>query len=103
MKRPAKIFAAVLLIALIQGCASNPNQLTDDGKKVQIMPGKKPMEGCEVVDRFVGENDMSSIQVATNMVRNMAAKKGANYVLIEDEIQNGQKVKVIATGYSCEQ
>ena len=91
---------ALMLVSFVH-CASNPNQLTEDGKKVQIMSGKKPMEGCEVVDKVTGENDISSIQVSTNKVRNAAAKKGANYVLIEDEILNGSKAKVIATAYSC--
>ncbi|MBI2518944.1 MAG: hypothetical protein HYV97_00940 [Bdellovibrio sp.] len=96
-----KFLLMVLLLVSFVHCASNPNQLTEDGKKVQVIPGKKPMEGCEVVDKVIGENDIGSIQVSTNKVRNAAAKKGANYVLIEDEILNGGKAKVIATAYTC--
>jgi hypothetical protein len=96
-----KIVLMMLTAGLLLSCSSNPNMLSDAGRTVQVMPGKKPMEGCEVVDKITGENDISSIQVATNKVRNMAAKKGANYVLIEDEIINGSKAKVIATAYLC--
>ena len=94
------LLLAVVLVSFVN-CASNPNQLTEAGKKVQIIAGKKPMEGCEVVDKLIGENDINSIQAATNKVRNMAASKGANYVLVEDEILNGSKAKVVATAYSC--
>ncbi len=94
------LLLAFVVISFVH-CASNPNQLTEEGKKVQVMSGKKPMEGCEVVDKVTGENDINSIQVATNKARNMAAKKGANYILVEDELLNGSHAKVIATAYSC--
>ncbi|HAZ12297.1 MAG: hypothetical protein A2X86_03580 [Bdellovibrionales bacterium GWA2_49_15] len=96
-----KYLLLALLVVSFVHCASNPNQLTEAGKKVQIMSGKKPMEGCEVVDKVIAENEIGSIQVSTNKVRNIAAQKGANYVLIEDEILNGSKAKVIATAYTC--
>lgn len=98
-----KYTLACLALLVFASCASNPNQLTEAGKKVQIMSGKKPMEGCEVVDKVSGENELASIQVATNQVRNAAAKKGANYVQIQDEILNGQNAKVYATAYTCEE
>jgi len=82
-------------------CGSDKKRLSEEGKKVQIFEGKKAYEGCEVVDKITSENDIGSVQVATNGVRNKAADLGANYVLIHDEIKNGSKVKVIATAYEC--
>lgn len=95
-----KLLLSFIMAAAITGCSSNKMALTEEGRAVQEFSGK-PMAGCDVVGKVVGENESNSIDGAKNQTRNRAAELGANYILIQDELQNGNHWAVHAMAYKC--
>lgn len=87
---------------LIVACASNAYQLSDDGRKVEILK-RKPKSGgdCEVVEKVSATHDEGSADLAKNKARNIVADKGGDSIYFDDVISNGKKRQVLATGYKC--
>lgn len=85
------------------GCASNPYQLNDKGRKVDVLK-RKPKRGdsdCEVVGKVSAVHEEGSTDLAQNKARNMVADQGADSIYFDDVIKNGKSRKVMAIGYKC--
>lgn len=94
-----KIVYFLILLVLVAACSSSKTKLTDKGRNVQLVD-EKPT-GCEVVGKVIGLNDFGSVHVARNHARNQAGDLGANYLLIKDEVMNGNKWEVHALAFEC--
>jgi hypothetical protein len=94
-----KLTKIFLLIAL-GACSVSKTKLSSRGEKVDVL-ANKPKEECSVLDRLVAENDKGSVELARNHARNLAAKVDANAVWFEQEIVNGNSVKIHFTAYHC--
>ncbi len=88
-----------LMILLGLSACSTPHTLTSDAMNVKIAKNKP--KGCSVIGKFQGMHEEGSVDLARNQAVNMAAKKGATDVYFNEEINNGQKWVVHATGYIC--
>jgi hypothetical protein len=84
-------FICLLLLLLVIGCAS----LTEGGKNVQIVTKQEAPQNCKLIgDIAIGEVYDGSTSIADTMVamsigqlkvkmRNQAAEKGANFLVID--------------------
>ena len=81
-------------------CTSVPEQLTEEGKNIEIYP-QKPIN-CRVTGRLVGEDKMGSKELALNRVMNQAAKLGSTGIFVNQEVPNGPMISVHATAYNCD-
>jgi hypothetical protein len=94
------VFMKSLMVLFILGaCASGPEKLSDKAKNLEVY-GNKPAD-CQVVGKFVGNNEIGSKELALNSVLNQAAKVGATGVHVNQEVPNGSHVSVYATAYQC--
>ena len=93
-----RLFIFVLLLA---SCGTSTTKLTSKGKDVEILSAQ-PKSECSMVGKVVGENLEGSVELARNHARNLAAALGATALWIEQEVPNGNKVKVHASAYQCE-
>ena len=100
MHKYLKLFIFTSLLTLL-GCGGvSKTTLTPGGERIEIMH-QRPYESCNVVGKFVGENDEGSVELARNHVRNLAARGGADAIIFDEEIRNGHQWRVHATGYKC--
>ncbi len=94
-----KLFSSAVLLTILFSCSSNPYKLTDDGLKVKVK-NKRP-SSCEVLGRVTGVSEDGEREAAINVARNLAADKGADTLFLNDETQNGARIKVKGTAYKC--
>lgn len=90
----------LVLISLIAACSSNPTQLTEKAKDLEVY-SNKPV-GCTAMDRLVGVHEKGSKDLALNHALNQAAKLGATGVYVNQEVPNGNKMAVHVTAYRCD-
>lgn len=91
----------LILLVLVSACSSGPvYELSDKAKDIEVVTNKPT--GCSVVGKFVGNNDMGSKELALNDALNQAAKMNASVLHVNQEIPNGKKMAVHATGYKCD-
>lgn len=96
-----RLSTLTIALSLLAGCASNPYQLTKEGKQVEVLKRKPREEECDVVSKLKAENSDGSEAMAKNKARNMAADKGADSIYFDDMIPNGKSRVIMATAYSC--
>lgn len=92
-------FFCILGLLSVVACSSNPYKLTKKAQKIKVVNSKP--RSCEVVGRVFGEADTGDVGSATNVAVNNAASKGADTVYVNESVQNGASIKVIATAYIC--
>ena len=96
-----KITGIVLFIALIViGCTVSKTKLSSKGQAIDVLENK-PGKDCFVVAKVIGENEDGSVELARNHARNLAGKLDADSIFIDQEVPNGNSVKVFATAYTC--
>lgn len=88
------------LFALTVACSSNPSQLTEKARDLEVY-STKPV-GCTAMDRIVGVHEKGSKDLALNHALNQAAKLGATGVFVNQEVPNGNKMAVHVTAYRCD-
>ena len=93
-----KIITLILLIT-VTSCGVSKKKLSKGGMNVKILD--RTSSNCSTVDKVVGENEMSSEELATNHARNLTAKSGGNAMVVNEVVDNGGNVKVYATAYHC--
>ncbi|GAB4406260.1 MAG: hypothetical protein OHK0056_04850 [Bacteriovoracaceae bacterium] len=97
-----KKLACIAAMVLISGCAgTSKEELSPEARNVKVYPNRRGLQ-CDVVGKVVGENDEGSVELARNHARNLEAKKGANGIVFDEEIQNGKNWKVYSTSFLCE-
>lgn len=87
-------------ILILASCSSNPGQLTEKAKSLEVFPNK-PTD-CRVVGRVVGLDKNGSKELATNHALNQAADLKATGIFVNQEVPNGNKMNVHATAYQCD-
>lgn len=87
------------LIILIS-CSSQPAQLTDKARDLEIYTTKPA--NCRVVGRVVGVDKTGSKELATNQAMNLAANLNASGIFVNQEVPNGSVMNVHATAYQCD-
>lgn len=85
---------------LLASCASQPGQLSDKAAELEVF-GTKPTD-CKVVGKVVGVNEEGSKELALNDALNQAADKNASGLFVNEEVPNGNVMKVFATAYKCD-
>jgi hypothetical protein len=98
-----KVSAIVVFLSLLLGgCGSTPSgALTESGRNVQVATART-VTNCEIVGKFIGENDFGSEEVATNDLRNRAGKAGADSVVVKDIVPNGKHIAIHGLAYKCQ-
>lgn len=97
-----KKLICIAALTLISACAgTSKEQLSQEGASVKVYPNRRGLQ-CDVVGKVVGENTEGSVELARNHARNLAAQKGANAIVFDEEIQNGKNWKVFSTSFKCE-
>lgn len=95
-----KFITMFVLLLTITACGStSKTKLSKDGAKVEVHR-KKPA-GCNVVNKVVGINENGSKDLAQNHARNLAADEGGNTIVFNENVPNGNIVKIYATAYFC--
>lgn len=90
----------LILVIMLAGCASNPNQLSEKAKDLEVYQ-TKPTD-CKVAGRVVGEHQQGSKELALNHALNQAADLKATGIFVNQEVPNGSIMKVHATAYQCD-
>lgn len=90
----------LMMLFVLASCASKPEQMTEKARNLEIYP-RKP-EGCSMVGKLVGKDEMGSREMATNKIMNQAEKFGATGVVIDQEVPNGKIMMVYASAYKCD-
>ncbi len=96
------LLVSFMALAIIIGCTVSKTKLSSQGQAVEVIDNK-PGKDCFVVAKVVGENGEGSVDLARNHARNLAAKLDADTLFIDQEVPNGNNVKVYATAYTCNQ
>jgi hypothetical protein len=94
------LFFAISCAALFTSCAVSKTVLTSEGELIKVV-NRKPHKKCRAVVSVIGENDEGVADLATNHARNLAGKKGADTLYVTDEVSQGNKWRIHATGYIC--
>jgi hypothetical protein len=95
------VFMKYLILSLILvACSSNPAQLTDEAKKLEVY-ASKPLD-CRAVGRVVGTDESGSKDLALNRALNQAADLKATGLFVHQEVPNGSVMNVHATAYQCD-
>jgi uncharacterized protein YceK len=94
------LLLSLTAMTLLTGCAVSKTVLTTEGEKIKVV-NRKPHKKCRAVVSVIGENDEGVLDLATNHARNLAGKKGADTLYVTDEVSQGGKWRVHATGYIC--
>lgn len=84
---------------LLAACSSNPTQLTEKAKNLEVY-ATKPTD-CRVVGRVVGVDKTGSKELALNHAINQAADLKASGLFVNQEVPNGSVMNVHATAYDC--
>lgn len=87
-------------VLLLAACSSNPAQLTDKAKNLEVF-ALKPQD-CRVVGKVVGIDKSGSKDIALNRALNEAAELKATGVFVNQEVPNGNTMKIFATAYQCD-
>jgi len=95
-----KIILILALFGLVS-CGGPSTQLTPKGRNAQVV-NKKQVTSCEIVGKFIGENEFGSEEVATNDLRNRAGNVGADSVVVTAIVPNGKHVAVHGLAYKCQ-
>ncbi len=90
-------FLKVLVIFSLASCAVSKTKLSDDGKKVKIITHS---EGCSALGKVVGVNEEGIEELAHNHARNLAARMGADSVMLET-VGNGNMIRSNGVAYQC--
>jgi Tfp pilus assembly ATPase PilU len=85
---------------LLVACSSNPTQLTEKAKNLEVY-ATKPAD-CRVAGRVVGVDKAGSKELALNHALNQAADLKASGIFVNQEVPNGNVMNVHATAYQCE-
>jgi hypothetical protein len=85
---------------MFSACSSNPGQLTEKAKKLEVY-ATKPAE-CRVMGRVVGVNKEGSKELALNHALNEASELNATGIFVNQEVPNGSVMNVHATAYQCD-
>lgn len=96
-----KLMSLVVLMFAVACSSTSKTILSSKAKDVEILVNR-PGPECQVVGKIVGENEQGSVELARNHARNQSAKLDATAMLINQEVPNGNSVKVYATAYQCE-
>lgn len=89
-----------ILMIMLAACSSNPAQLTDKARELEVFP-TKPTD-CRVAGRVVGVDKNGSKELALNHALNQAADLNASGIFVNQEVPNGSVMNVHATAYQCD-
>lgn len=90
----------LILLSFLAACSSGPVQLSDKAKDIEVVVHKPT--GCSTVGKVTGVDNNGSKELALNDALNQAAKVGATALHVNQEVPNGKKMMVYATGYKCD-
>lgn len=85
----------------LAACSSNPGQLSNDAKNIEVLVNK-PGQGCYTVGKVVGVSNEGSKELALNHALNQAAKLNASALHVNQEVPNGKKMMAYGTAYKCD-
>ena len=97
--RTISLISTLLLLFTFTSCSISKTKLSKDGAKVKVHR-KKPA-GCNVLNKVIGVNENGSPALAKNHARNLAADNGGTAITFDEEVPNGNTVKIYATVYQC--
>jgi hypothetical protein len=90
----------IILLSFLAACASGPVQLSSKAKDIEVVTHRPT--GCSAVGKVVGNDQKGSKEMALNDALNQAANLGATMLHVNQEVPNGSKMAVYATGYKCD-
>ncbi len=90
----------LIFMIMLAACSSNPTQLTDKARELEVYPAK-PTD-CRVAGRVVGVDEKGSKELALNHALNQAADLKASGIFVNQEVPNGSVMNVHATAYQCD-
>lgn len=92
----------ILMIGLLGAvaCASK-TRLTDDGRKVKIVPKAQIPSDCEILGGVKGMNNEGSEELARVDLRNNTADMGAQYAIVQEVVPNGSEYTINGLAYKC--
>ena len=87
-------------LLMFAACASNPGQLTEKAKALEVY-ATKPTD-CRVQGKVTGVDENGSKELALNHALNQAAVMKASGIFVNQEVPNGKVMNVHATAYQCD-
>lgn len=93
-----KLVTYMFFLSILFGCATG-HQLTPEAQNIEVVKSKP--HGCVAVAKVKGIHKEGSLDLAKNMARNLAAKKGATKVYFSETYSNGSTWTAIAEAFQC--